>query len=59
MKARWPTIAARLIFPGLLMALAAGGHAANAASGSSGQWEYEQYLRLACEAILPAAGHKE
>ncbi|MBE3109165.1 MAG: beta-lactamase family protein [Acidobacteria bacterium] len=28
-------------------------------TGSSGQWEYEQYLRLACEAILPAAGHKE
>jgi CubicO group peptidase (beta-lactamase class C family) len=24
-------------------------------TGSSGQWEYEQYLRLACEAILPAA----
>jgi CubicO group peptidase (beta-lactamase class C family) len=28
-------------------------------TGSSGQWEYEQYLRLACEAVLPAAGPEE
>jgi hypothetical protein len=25
-------------------------------TGSSGQWEYEEYLRRACGAVLPDAG---